>query len=204
MIYSSLSPSCRIFSFSTIFHHPLLALRLFGAGVILRQALTNIRLSCCGGGTLIPVVKRHHHVETIDMLRDLHAVGDIDLRRVDNFINRATTGEVSSCQVSTFYFFSRCAVMLAVASLALSVAIVVTVVCFCGFLRRARSCVHFPRAATVYTFNLREKSTREKIAQSPAHGNTMSPPKQMPCVLVLHGHTRRGCVPVAMVKQCSL
>eukprot|EP00903_Cladosiphon_okamuranus_P012127 g11378.t1 len=62
------------------------------------EALTNIRLSCCGGGTLIPVVKRHHHIETLDMLRDLHAVGAVDLRRIDNFINRATMGEVSSCQ----------------------------------------------------------------------------------------------------------
>ncbi|CAM9313431.1 unnamed protein product [Hapterophycus canaliculatus] len=63
------------------------------------EALTNIRLSCCGGGTLIPVVKRHHHVETLDMLRDLHAVGAVDVRRIDNFIHRATMGEVSSCQV---------------------------------------------------------------------------------------------------------
>lgn len=45
------------------------------------------------------MVKRHHHVETLDMLRDLHAVGPVDVRRIDNFINRATMGEVSSCQV---------------------------------------------------------------------------------------------------------
>lgn len=52
------------------------------------------------------MVKRHHHVETLDMLRDLHTVGAVDLRRVDNFINRATMGEVSSCQVG-FWFHSR-------------------------------------------------------------------------------------------------
>lgn len=67
------------------------------------QALTNIRLSCCGGGTLIPVVTRQHHIETLDMLRDVHAVGPVDLRRVDNFINRAIMGEVSSCQVRSFF-----------------------------------------------------------------------------------------------------
>lgn len=64
-----------------------------------QQALTNIRLSCCGGGSLIPVVKRHHHIETLEMLRELHAVGAVDVRRIDNFIYRATAGEISSCQV---------------------------------------------------------------------------------------------------------
>ncbi|CAM9724626.1 unnamed protein product [Ectocarpus sp. 12 AP-2014] len=62
------------------------------------EALTNIRLSCCGGGTLIPMVKGIHHVETLDMLRDLHNASAVDLRRIDNFITRATMGEVSSCQ----------------------------------------------------------------------------------------------------------
>ena len=67
-----------------------------------QQALTNIRLSCCGGGSLIPVVKRHHHIETLEMLRELHAVGAVDLRRIDNFIYRATAGEISSCQVCSY------------------------------------------------------------------------------------------------------
>lgn len=48
---------------------------------------------------MIPVVKRSHHLETLEMLRDIHAVGEIDVQRIDNFISRATTGEVSSCQV---------------------------------------------------------------------------------------------------------
>ncbi|CAB1102276.1 unnamed protein product [Ectocarpus sp. CCAP 1310/34] len=63
------------------------------------EALTNIRLSCCGGGTLIPMVKGIHQVETLDMLRDLHDASAVDLRRIDNFITRATMGEVSSCQI---------------------------------------------------------------------------------------------------------
>ncbi|CAM9220404.1 unnamed protein product, partial [Choristocarpus tenellus] len=62
------------------------------------EALTNIRLSCCGGGTLIPTVKEHHHQETIDMLRDTHHLNEVDQKRVNNFICRATTGEISSCQ----------------------------------------------------------------------------------------------------------
>ncbi|CBJ30328.1 conserved unknown protein [Ectocarpus siliculosus] len=62
------------------------------------EALTNIRLSCCGGGTLIPMVKGIHQVETLHMLRDLHDASAVDLRRIDNFITRATMGEVSSCQ----------------------------------------------------------------------------------------------------------
>ncbi|CAM9223719.1 unnamed protein product, partial [Discosporangium mesarthrocarpum] len=62
------------------------------------EALTNIRLSCCGGGTLIPTVTHRHHEETMEMLRDVHFRSEVDQIRINNFILRATTGEVSSCQ----------------------------------------------------------------------------------------------------------
>lgn len=45
------------------------------------------------------MVKGIHQVETLHMLRDLHDASAVDLRRIDNFITRATMGEVSSCQV---------------------------------------------------------------------------------------------------------
>lgn len=45
------------------------------------------------------MVKGIHHAETLEMLRDLHNASVVDLRRIDNFMTRATMGEVSSCQV---------------------------------------------------------------------------------------------------------
>ncbi len=62
------------------------------------QALYNLRCACCGGGTMLPILKRQHELETLDYLRYLHGAQEIDLARIAGFMRRVTCGELSSCQ----------------------------------------------------------------------------------------------------------
>eukprot|EP01084_Bolivina_argentea_P047718 87946_1 len=62
------------------------------------RALYNLRLACCGGGTMLPTLKRIHELETLDYLCYLHGAQEIDLARIAGFMRRVTSGELSSCQ----------------------------------------------------------------------------------------------------------
>ncbi len=62
-----------------------------------RKALDNIRLACCGGAHVLPRLEDRLWVETIQYLRMLHNLDDVKVAVVDNYLKRATTGELSSC-----------------------------------------------------------------------------------------------------------
>lgn len=62
-----------------------------------RKALENIRLACCGGAHMLPRLEDQLWVETIQYLRVLHGLDDVKITIVDNYLKRATTGELSSC-----------------------------------------------------------------------------------------------------------
>jgi SNF2 family DNA or RNA helicase len=61
------------------------------------QALSNLRLACCGGGMMMPSLTDAHYAETVTMLRRFGAK-PIDVSRVQGFLHRACTGELSGCQ----------------------------------------------------------------------------------------------------------
>ena len=62
-----------------------------------RKALENIRLACCGGAHVLPRLEDQLWVETIQYLRVLHGLDDVKVAIVDNYLKRATVGELSSC-----------------------------------------------------------------------------------------------------------
>ena len=62
------------------------------------EALTNLRISCCGSLQILPSITNVHWSETLEMLRDIHNVGDTTVNLVNNFIYRCTNGELSGCQ----------------------------------------------------------------------------------------------------------
>ena len=62
-----------------------------------RKALENIRLACCGGAHVLPRLEDQLWIETIQYLRVLHGLDDVKVAIVDNYLKRATTGELSSC-----------------------------------------------------------------------------------------------------------
>ncbi|KAL9186138.1 hypothetical protein ACHAXT_005376 [Thalassiosira profunda] len=61
-------------------------------------ALTNLRTSCCGGLQILPIILgRRHWNETLQMLREVHKLEDVQVKVVNDFIYRATSAELSSC-----------------------------------------------------------------------------------------------------------
>lgn len=62
-----------------------------------RRALDNIRLACCGGAHVLPRLEDSLWVETIQYLRERHRLDDVKVTIVDNYLKRATTGDLSSC-----------------------------------------------------------------------------------------------------------
>jgi len=62
-----------------------------------KEALTNLRIACCGGRHITPNILEHHWRETLEMCRDIHQLDEVKVKVVDNFIRRATSNELSSC-----------------------------------------------------------------------------------------------------------
>ena len=67
-----------------------------------QKALSNIRLSCCGGAGIIPLVNSKHYVETIELLEDHHKLSDVKVSVIKNYLSRAQSGGLSSCMVCGF------------------------------------------------------------------------------------------------------
>ena len=61
------------------------------------EALTNLRVACCGGAQVLPQITTKHWAETLEMCRDMHNLDDVQVQVVNNFIYRAQTGELSGC-----------------------------------------------------------------------------------------------------------
>ena len=61
------------------------------------EALTNLRVSCCGGTQILPKILDKHWAETLDMCRSIHNLDDIKTQIVNNFIYRSQSGQLSSC-----------------------------------------------------------------------------------------------------------
>lgn len=62
-----------------------------------QQALSNIRLTCCGGTSVVPELSRTNWDETIAYLRNLHHLDDVKITVVENFLHRVVTEQLSSC-----------------------------------------------------------------------------------------------------------
>jgi hypothetical protein len=62
------------------------------------EALTNLRISCCGSLQILPSITNNHWSETLEMLRDEHGADDTTRGVVNNFIWRCVNGELSGCQ----------------------------------------------------------------------------------------------------------
>ncbi len=62
------------------------------------EALTNLRIACCGSYQILPSITNVHWSETLEMLRYIHKVDDTSVNLVNNFIYRCTNGELSGCQ----------------------------------------------------------------------------------------------------------
>mmetsp|Transcript_18897 Transcript_18897/g.28050 ORF Transcript_18897/g.28050 Transcript_18897/m.28050 type:complete len:1578 (-) Transcript_18897:181-4914(-) len=56
-----------------------------------RQALQNIRLSCCGGTQIVPTLTQEYWEQTIGYLKMIHKVDDVGIQVVNNFLLRATS-----------------------------------------------------------------------------------------------------------------
>jgi hypothetical protein len=63
-----------------------------------REAFNNLRLVCCGRWDIVPTITDDLIQETIDMLRAL-GVADFRLKVVGNYIHRAVTDQLSSCNL---------------------------------------------------------------------------------------------------------
>ena len=61
------------------------------------RALENIRLACCGGTFVSSSLKHQFWMETIEFLKIKHNVDHIKRQVVENYLHRATSGELSSC-----------------------------------------------------------------------------------------------------------
>ena len=61
------------------------------------EALTNLRVACCGGTQILPKILNKHWAETLEMCREIHNLDDVKVQVVNNFIYRAQSGELSSC-----------------------------------------------------------------------------------------------------------
>ena len=67
-----------------------------------QQALSNIRLTCCGGTSVVPVLSQKNWDETIVYLRDLHHLDDVKITVIQNFLHRVVTEQLSSCMCCGF------------------------------------------------------------------------------------------------------
>jgi len=63
-----------------------------------KEALTNLRISCCGSLQIHPSITNKNWSETLVMLRKVHKVDDMSVTLVNNFIYRCTNRELSGCQ----------------------------------------------------------------------------------------------------------
>jgi hypothetical protein len=61
------------------------------------EALTNLRIACCGGAQILPSILTSHWNETLIMLREIHNLDEVKVQLVNNFISRAQSGELSGC-----------------------------------------------------------------------------------------------------------
>jgi len=61
------------------------------------EGLKNLRVACCGGTHITPIILPHHWSETLEMCRDIHQLDEVKIKVVNNFIFRATSNELSSC-----------------------------------------------------------------------------------------------------------
>ena len=64
-----------------------------------RKALSNIRLSCCGGTRVIPVLESKSYDETMVLLKSVHNLPDVKVQVIKNYLRRACEEELSSCML---------------------------------------------------------------------------------------------------------
>jgi len=62
-----------------------------------RKALSNLRLSCCGGTRVVPTLDNAHWDETIRFLRYDHKLEQVRVQMVENYLGRAVSEQFSSC-----------------------------------------------------------------------------------------------------------
>jgi SNF2 family DNA or RNA helicase len=62
-----------------------------------QQALSNIRLACCGGTDVVPTLNEKHWNETIELMYNKHNHRDYKINHVQNFLKRMTSKELSIC-----------------------------------------------------------------------------------------------------------
>eukprot|EP00557_Chaetoceros_sp_GSL56_P009171 CAMPEP_0176494518 /NCGR_PEP_ID=MMETSP0200_2-20121128/10149_1 /TAXON_ID=947934 /ORGANISM="Chaetoceros sp., Strain GSL56" /LENGTH=1522 /DNA_ID=CAMNT_0017892301 /DNA_START=84 /DNA_END=4652 /DNA_ORIENTATION=- len=62
-----------------------------------RQALSNIRLACCGGTHIVPDLSYENKDETMNLMRTKHKADDLTMTLVDNFLERMKNEQLSSC-----------------------------------------------------------------------------------------------------------
>lgn len=62
-----------------------------------RQALSNIRLACCGGTQIVPTLTEENWLATIKLMRCDHGSDDITITLVEIFLSRMTNEQLSSC-----------------------------------------------------------------------------------------------------------
>ena len=60
-------------------------------------ALRNIRLACSGGTSIVPTLSTKFWNETIDLMRTKHKVDELKMSKVEKFLTRMTTEELSVC-----------------------------------------------------------------------------------------------------------
>ncbi len=62
-----------------------------------KRALSNIRLACSGGTSIVPTLTYENWQETLELMRDTHGADEVQMIRVENFLRRMTNEELSSC-----------------------------------------------------------------------------------------------------------
>jgi len=62
-----------------------------------QQALSNIRLACCGGTDVVPTLDEKNWNETIELMYNKHNHRDYKINHVQNFLKRMTSKELSIC-----------------------------------------------------------------------------------------------------------
>lgn len=62
-----------------------------------QAALRNIRLACSGGTSIVPTISTKFWNETIDLMRITHKVDERKISKVEKFLTRMTTEELSVC-----------------------------------------------------------------------------------------------------------
>ncbi|EJK74515.1 hypothetical protein THAOC_03799 [Thalassiosira oceanica] len=62
------------------------------------QALTNLRISSCGGIRILPTITNVNWDETLSMLRERHGLNENRIAKANDFIHRASSGDLSVCR----------------------------------------------------------------------------------------------------------